>query len=51
MNEVIPNLWVGDLRSAQDTEKLREKNIHSVVTAMRGKVVVAEVFDSYCLAL
>ena len=43
MNEVIPNLWLGDLRSAQNTAKLREKNIHSVLTAMRGKVVVEEV--------
>jgi dual specificity phosphatase 12 len=43
MNEVIPNLWLGDLKSAQNTGKLREKNIHSILTAMRGKVVVAEV--------
>lgn len=43
MNEVIPNLWLGDLRSAQNTEKLRQNNIHSILSAMRGKVVVAEV--------
>lgn len=43
MNEVIPNLWLGDLTSAQNTEKLRQNNIHSILSAMRGKVVVEEV--------
>ncbi|GJE99573.1 ual-specificity phosphatase domain-containing protein [Phanerochaete sordida] len=45
MNEVIPNLWLGDISSALDPKNLREKNIHSILTAMRGKVVVEETFN------
>ncbi|OCH89205.1 hypothetical protein OBBRIDRAFT_732976 [Obba rivulosa] len=30
MDEVIPNLWIGDYASALDTEKLRAHNIRSV---------------------
>ena len=43
MNEVVPNLWLGDLRSAQDTGRLRRNNIRSILSAMRGKVIVEEV--------
>lgn len=43
MNEIIPGLWLGDLRSALDTQDLREKNIHSVLSAMRGTVTVSQV--------
>ncbi|EKM57957.1 uncharacterized protein PHACADRAFT_139436 [Phanerochaete carnosa HHB-10118-sp] len=45
MNEVILNLWLGDLPSAQNTKKLRENNIHSVLSAMRGKVIIEETFN------
>ncbi|EPS99548.1 hypothetical protein FOMPIDRAFT_1050581 [Fomitopsis schrenkii] len=37
MNEVIPGLWIGDLSSALDTDQLREHNIRSVLSAMRGR--------------
>ncbi|KAH9833166.1 uncharacterized protein C8Q71DRAFT_192483 [Rhodofomes roseus] len=42
MNEVVPGLWIGDLASALNSEKLREHNIHSVLTAMRGRVRINE---------
>ncbi|TFK89292.1 hypothetical protein K466DRAFT_652194 [Polyporus arcularius HHB13444] len=44
MNEVVPNLWVGDLPSALDTENLRAHNIRSVLSAMRGRVSIHETF-------
>ncbi|TBU39843.1 hypothetical protein BD309DRAFT_928271 [Dichomitus squalens] len=44
MNEIVPNLWVGDLPSALDTETLRAHNIRSVLTAMRGRVSIHETF-------
>ncbi|KAI0656971.1 hypothetical protein C8Q70DRAFT_306841 [Cubamyces menziesii] len=44
MNEIVPNLWVGDLPSALDTEKLKAHNIRSVLTAMRGRVRIHETF-------
>ncbi len=43
MNEVIPNLWLGDLRTALKVDLLRSRNIHSVLSVMRGKVTVSEV--------
>lgn len=43
MDEIIPNLWIGDLRAATDEQLLREHNIHSVLSAMRGRVKVHEV--------
>ena len=43
MDEIVPNLWVGDLPSALDTETLRTRNIRSVLTAMRGRVSIHEV--------
>lgn len=45
MDEIIPNLWVGDINSARDTDTLRQKGIYSVLSAMRGKVSVHEVFE------
>ncbi|KAI0697029.1 protein-tyrosine phosphatase-like protein [Cytidiella melzeri] len=45
MSEVVPNLWLGDLRNALDTDNLRERNIHSVLSAMRGSVKVAQTFN------
>lgn len=40
MDEIVPNLWIGDLPSALDVETLKAKKIFSVVTAMRGKVTI-----------
>ncbi|RPD75409.1 hypothetical protein L226DRAFT_612467 [Lentinus tigrinus ALCF2SS1-7] len=44
MNEIVPNLWVGDLPSALDSENLRAHNIRSVLSAMRGRVSIHETF-------
>ncbi|CDO77073.1 hypothetical protein BN946_scf184473.g17 [Trametes cinnabarina] len=44
MNEIVPNLWVGDLPSALDTEKLKAHNIRSVLSAMRGRVTIHDTF-------
>ena len=43
MNEIVPNLWVGDLPSALKSENLRAHNIRSVLSAMRGRVSIHEV--------
>jgi dual specificity phosphatase 12 len=40
MDEVVPGLWIGDMRSALDVEGLKERNIFSIVSAMRGKVTI-----------
>ncbi|KAF9237379.1 hypothetical protein BU15DRAFT_48773 [Melanogaster broomeanus] len=47
MDEIVPNLWIGDLSSALDVENLRAKNIFSIVTAMRGKVTINATFNKY----
>ena len=43
MNEIIPNLWLGDLHNAKDTELLRSKNIHSILSVMRGNFTISQV--------
>jgi hypothetical protein len=43
MDEVTHNLWIGDLSSALDANGLEEKNIHSIVSAMRGRVTLHDV--------
>lgn len=43
MDEVIPGLWIGDISSAHDVEKLKAHGIFSILTAMRGKVNIHEV--------
>lgn len=43
MNEIIPNLWLGDLISALDATTLRAKGVRSIVSVMRGRVNVHEV--------
>ena len=43
MDEIIPGLWIGNLRAATDEQLLRDNNIHSVLSAMRGRVRVHEV--------
>ena len=40
MDQVIPNLWLGNIASISDVENLKDNNIHSILSAMRGIVVV-----------
>ncbi|KAG9101379.1 hypothetical protein FRC06_003075 [Ceratobasidium sp. 370] len=42
MDEVIENLWVGDLGAATSLELLKEAGVKYVVSCMRGKVRVHE---------
>ncbi|THH05688.1 hypothetical protein EW146_g9835 [Bondarzewia mesenterica] len=51
MNQVAPNLWVGDLHSAKDVETLKANNIHSVLSAMRGKIAIHETFTRHQILL
>ncbi|KAF5357003.1 hypothetical protein D9756_006485 [Leucocoprinus leucothites] len=44
MNEVISGLWIGDLPSAMNVEKLKANNIFSILSAMRGRITVNETF-------
>ena len=43
MDQVIENLWLGNLASTADIENLKENNIHSILSVMRGRVVVQAV--------
>ena len=43
LSEIIPNLWLGDLHTAKNSELLKQNNIRSVVTVMRGHFSIAEV--------
>lgn len=47
MDEVVPGVWIGDLQSALDVKGLKERNIFSIVTAMRGKVTIHATFNKY----
>ncbi|KAI0346374.1 phosphatases II [Trametopsis cervina] len=51
MNEIIPNLWIGDLPSALNIAVLQKNNIHSILSAMRGTVRVAETFNRLQISL
>ena len=51
MDEIIPGLWVGNIYAAADADALRERNIHSVLSCMRGKVRVAEAFTHFQIQL
>lgn len=51
MDEIIPNLWVGSIRAVSDVEGLRRHNIHSVLSAMRGRVKLAETFTHFQIQL
>ncbi|KAH9946860.1 hypothetical protein B0H21DRAFT_778859 [Amylocystis lapponica] len=44
MDQIIDNLWIGDLPSALNGEKLKEHNIGSVLSAMRGRVSIQPTF-------
>lgn len=43
MDQVIQNLWLGSIVSIADVDSLNKNNIRSVLSAMRGKVVVQAV--------
>jgi len=43
MDQVTQNLWIGGIASVADVENLKKNNIHSVLSAMRGRVVVQAV--------
>jgi dual specificity phosphatase 12 len=43
MDEVIPNLWIGDLASSLNVELLKENCIYSILSAMRGRVTLHDV--------
>ena len=43
MDEIIPNLWIGNLLSALNEPSLRANNIGSVLSVMRGRMRVHEV--------
>ncbi|KAG0706920.1 hypothetical protein DFH29DRAFT_899046 [Suillus ampliporus] len=47
MDEVVPGVWIGDLQSVSDVKGLKERNIFSIVTAMRGKVTINATFNKY----
>ncbi|KAF5379079.1 hypothetical protein D9615_005973 [Tricholomella constricta] len=44
MDEVTQGLWIGDLASALDVEKLRAHGIYSILSAMRGRLTIKETF-------
>ncbi|KAF9653644.1 phosphatases II, partial [Thelephora ganbajun] len=43
-DQVIQNLWLGNIASIADVENLKKNNIHSILSAMRGRVVVQGTF-------
>ena len=43
MDQVIQNLWLGNISSIADEENLKKNNIRSILSAMRGRVVVQAV--------
>jgi dual specificity phosphatase 12 len=47
MDEVVPGVWIGDLQSALDVKGLKERNIFSILTAMRGKITIHATFNRY----
>lgn len=47
MDEVSPGLWIGDLASALDVEKLKTHRIFSILTAMRGRITINEVYHRF----
>jgi hypothetical protein len=47
MDQILPGLWIGDLHSAKDDNTLRANNIHSILTAMRGRFSIPEVCPNF----
>uniref|UniRef100_D8QE41 protein-tyrosine-phosphatase n=1 Tax=Schizophyllum commune (strain H4-8 / FGSC 9210) TaxID=578458 RepID=D8QE41_SCHCM len=44
LTQIVPNLYLGDLPTAQNVELLKTHKIYSVFTAMRGRVRINETF-------
>ncbi|KIY66872.1 phosphatases II [Cylindrobasidium torrendii FP15055 ss-10] len=44
MDEILPGLWIGDLSSAKNVELLRENKIFSILSAMRGSIMINQAF-------
>lgn len=40
MDQVAENLWLGNIASISDVEHLERNNIHSILSTMRGTVVI-----------
>lgn len=40
MDEIIPNLWIGDLSAALAADLLDAHNIKFILSAMRGRVKI-----------
>ncbi|KAI0792541.1 protein-tyrosine phosphatase-like protein [Abortiporus biennis] len=51
MDEIIPNLWIGDINSALQADSLKEKNIHSIVSVIRGTLSIHETFMKHQIDL
>ncbi|KNZ78667.1 Dual specificity protein phosphatase 12 [Termitomyces sp. J132] len=51
MDEVTPGLWIGDLASALNVEKLRTHGIYSILSAMRGRLTIQETFIQHQVLL
>ncbi|KAG8733889.1 hypothetical protein FRC12_018716 [Ceratobasidium sp. 428] len=51
MDEVIDNLWVGDLGAATSLELLNEAGVKYVVSCMRGKVRIHETMRRHQIPL
>ncbi|KAG6856937.1 hypothetical protein H0H87_011923 [Tephrocybe sp. NHM501043] len=51
MDEVSPGLWIGDLASALDVEKLKTHGIYSILSAMRGRLTIKETFIKHQVLL
>jgi len=47
MDQVIQNLWLGDISSIADAEDLENNNIHSILSIVRGSVAVPAVRVSH----
>ena len=51
MDEIIHNLWVGNLQSALDTRTLKEKGVCSVISVMKGPINLDKVRTIYLLSV
>lgn len=40
MDQVVENLWLGDITSIMDVESLKNNNILSILSVVRGAVVI-----------
>lgn len=51
MDEIIKGLWIGDLISAKNVERLKKNKIYSVLSAMRGRINIRETFIHHQILL